>query len=381
MTAPVPEAGAAERVPPEVLLTPRAAELPAAAWDDLVGPDDFYLTSPWLRVVELTSGAAMGYLTAGPAHRPRAALATACAETTAPWLSGRPDTLLRRCVKEGQPGATEFAAALSAEPAEALMPALVCGGRHLGRNRPLAAVGPDGTGGGPLGDTALLVAAAEERGRALGARSVAFLYVDERDAALRELLTGRGYRSFQTGRYSWLPLPPGGLDGYLAMFSGHRRRRVLAERRQLAAAGVGVEIEPLTAGAIPRLAALEAQLLSKYGMNWQPRQSEEIFEQVLRYVGEAAQVSVARRGADLLGFALLLHHRDQWFAHRAGFDYEAQSGLPVYFETLFYRLVEVAAEYGVTAVHYGTGSVAAKRSRGCVAVDQHAFVLPLEEKR
>ncbi|MEU7058104.1 GNAT family N-acetyltransferase [Streptomyces sp. NPDC046197] len=375
MTAPVPGSARAPGPAPDApALAERAVELPAQAWDALVGADDFYLTSRWLRVIEETSGAAMGYLTAGPPHLPRAALATAHAQTSAPWLSGRPDTLLQRCVKEEQPGAAEFAATLTGDATEALMPALVCGGRHLGRNRVLVPAGHVGEQ-----DAARLVRAAEDRARTLGARSVAFLYVDERDTALRELLATRGYRCFRSGRYSWLPLPEGGLDGYLATLSGHRRRRILAERRQLRAVDVRVEIEPLHSGSIARLAALEAELLTKYGMRWLPRQSEEIFGQVLTHVGEHAQVSVARRDGDVLGFALLLRHRDQWFAHRAGFDYEAQGNLPVYFETLFYRPAELAAEFGVTAVHYGTGSVAAKQSRGCAAVDQHAFVLPLED--
>jgi len=368
---------------PGVRLVRRSVEIPAASWDALAGPGDFYLTTPWLATLEETSGAAMGYLLAedpgagGPTDALTGGLAgglaTALAEVSAPWLSGRPDTLLARCVRESRPGAEQYQAQLPPDLAGALMPALVCGGRHLGRTRLLSADGP-----GARNTAERLLASAERLAVARGARSVAFLYVDEEDVELRQLLEARGYAGFQSSVYCRMTLPPGGFESYLSRFSSVRRRSVLAERRRLARAGVEVRVEPLTSEAIPRLAELEAELLTKYGMTWTAAQSELILRRALAGLGRDALVSVARSGADVLGFALLLRHRDQWFAHRAGFDYEAQGRLPVYFEALFYALAEEAPAAGVTGVHYGTGSAEAKVSRGCTAADQYAYVLRLD---
>ena len=253
---------------------------------------------------------------------------------------------------------------------DVLMPSLVCGGRHLGRTgivRGAAATDAD------LAD---LLDEAERVAVARAARSVAFLYVDERDEPLRGLLERRGYRRHESARYCWLSLPGGGFDGYANMLSGHRRRRVLAERRRIAAAGVEVRIEPYTPSMIGRMADLETMLFAKYGMReWKAERSVEFLHRVHEVYGDRAVVSVARAAGEIRGFGLLLRFGDQWFAHRTGFDYEFQRTLPLYYETLYYRPAEVADDHGVRAIHYGIGSTEAKVLRGCDSVAQYAYLL------
>ncbi|HKB31297.1 MAG TPA: GNAT family N-acetyltransferase [Streptosporangiaceae bacterium] len=351
-----------------------AGQLPAASWDALLSPDDIFLSSRMLRVSEATNGVAMNYLTTWSADALTGGLATAWVERSAPWLMGRPDTLLEHCASEGLPGAADCRAALPADLTGALLPSLVCGGRHLGRTRTLVR----GARAGAADDIDHLVAAAERLAWAGGARSAAFLYVDERDVALRRVLARRGYLSYTSGRYSWLPVPADGFAGYLGRFSSHRRTRILAERRRLRAAGAEVRIEPLSDALLPPLAELETSLLAKYGLRGSPAKSESIFARILRECGTDALVCTARRTDRLCGFALILARGDQWHAYRGGFDYAVQGGLPVYFEVAFYHLVEAAAAAGVTAIHYGTGSAPTKRSRGCAGTDQYAFVLPAD---
>jgi len=347
------------------------ADVPERAWDALVGPDDFYLCHRWLRVLAATSGAHLrAVLCDGDRGELAGGLVTAFADTSAPWLHGRPDTLLEHCEHQGLPGTAECRQAFGADLTGTLMPSLVCGGRHLGRNRVLAT---------DPADTAALLAEAERLAEELGARSVSFCYVDERDTALRELLAARGYHGHVSGRYSWLPLPPDGFAGYLGLFSAHRRRRVQAERRRLAAAGVDSRIEPLTDAIVPRLAELETALLTKYGLRWVPEQSARILYRAVAELGPSAQVSVARVDGRIDGFALLLSHGYQWYAHRAGFDYPRQGRLPLYYEVVYYRPVADAAAAGVTSIHYGVGSPEAKRSRGCVSVAQYAYVRRLAD--
>jgi predicted N-acyltransferase len=354
-----------------------AGELRAGDWDALVGPDDLFLSTRWLRVVEATAGVGMGYLVAeAGAGSLVGGLATALADSSVPWLSGRPDGLLERAVREQLPGAVEVRSGLPADLTGALLPGLVCGGRHLGRTRVLMS-GNDAEHGA---DIEALVAAAERLGVEREARSVAFLYVDERDRVLREVLTRRGYRSHVSGWYSWLPVPSGGLDDHLDALSAHRSRRIRAERRRLSAAGVRTAVEPLERSLIPRLAVLETQLLTKYGLRWSADRSAAIFEQILDTFGADAVVSTARVGAELAGFGLLLRHHDQWYAHRAGFDYALQRGLPLYFDVIYYQPIDDAARLGISTIHYGTGSAEAKRSRGCLAVGQYAYLRVLAEQ-
>lgn len=351
----------------------RAGQLPAAQWDALVGPDDVFLTSRWLRVAEATAGTAMNYLLSDRPGGLSGGLVTVLAQPSSPWLLGRPDTLLEFCARDQLAGAAECLSALSGNPADALLPSLVCGGRHIGRTRTLVRGAPDGED--DVTEIEELVAAAERLSREHGARSTVFPYVDERDTSLRAVLARRGYASYATGEYSWLPLPAGGFAGYLGAFSAHRSRRVRADRRRLAAAGVEVRVEPLTPGLIGPMTELESALFSKYGGQWSPAQSESVFSRILAELGAGAQVCTARLDGRLCGFGLLLRHADRWFAHRAGFDYAAQGTLPIYFEVMFYHLVEAAPAAGITEIHYGTGSASSKRSRGCLTADQHAFQL------
>ncbi|MFE7758014.1 GNAT family N-acetyltransferase [Streptomyces sp. NPDC057429] len=357
--------------PPALGVVRRAAHLPRASWDRLAGPDDAYLATRWLDVAEDTSGAAMRYLTLTDAEGLTGALATAVADADAPWLAGRPDTVLRLCAEEGRQGARELAADLPGDLADALLPGLVCGGRHLGRTTLLSRDGHDGQEG--TGDR--LLAAAERLAEEEGLRSVAFLHVDEHDTALRTLLARRGYRSFHSEGYHWLPVPQGGFAEYLAGFSAHRRRRIGAERRAVRDAGVQIAMAPLDPADIPRFAELEATLLGKYGMSaWTPARSAAILERALGACGPDALAATARLDGEIIGFALIVVHHDRWFAHRAGFDYAAQRGLPLYFELLFYHLVDAAARAGATVIHYGTGSGAAKTSRGCLGSGQYAYL-------
>lgn len=347
-----------------------------ATWGDLAGPEDFFLSGRWLAVVEATSGAEIHYLIERIDGVVNGVLATAVATRRSPWLSGRPDTLLERGVRDGWPRSVDLRATLPADLAAALLPATVCGGRHLGRTRPLLRPGS----GDEHDRIDRLVGAAEHLARESGTRSVSFLYVDEGDWALREVLAARGYSCHESGRYSWLDVPVGGLTEYLGTLSGHRANRIRTERRQLAAAGVHSAVEPLTARVIPRLADLETQLLRKYDLDWSSGQSAEIFARVLDTMGSDALLSTASIDGELIGFGLVLCHQGHWYAHRAGFDYAARGGLPVYFEVIYYRLIETAAAAGIRTIHYGTGSAETKRARGCHSTRQFSYLRRAERQ-
>jgi uncharacterized protein len=353
----------------------RAAALPTQEWSALLDPFDFFLSPPWLRVVEATAGVPIWYLLARQGQDAVAGLPTALADSNATWALGRPDTVLSRCERDRRAGASALRQTLPAADPAALLPSLVCGGRHLGRNRIVYRRGTDEK------VLASLVAAAEDLASSRGAASTVFLYVDEQDRSLRHILDERGYRSFASGEVSSLPLPPGGFTAYVNGLSAHRRRRVLAERRTVAAADVKMSIEPLTTALVPTLAKLETSLYHKYGVeHWQPELSVHALNRILDILGDAALLCLARADDDVRGFGLILRFRDTWYMHRCGFDYARKGALPLYFETLYYHPIEIAPDHGVTALHYGTGSVDTKRSRGCMASEQRAYLRMLEPR-
>ncbi|MFF9818672.1 GNAT family N-acetyltransferase [Streptomyces sp. NPDC014006] len=365
------------RLPDSVLAVERAADLPRAGWDALAGPADIFLTCRWLDVVEATVGVPMAYLWIERDGEPVACLATALATSAVPWALGRPDVVLRNSAEAGLPGAAGFLADLAGDPTTELMPTLLAGGRHVGHTRILQ--GHRTT----RDDLVRLVGAAETLARRSGAATVCFLYLDaagEDDRRLADVLAERGYRSHTSGRHSRLRVPEDGYDGYLTALPRKRRVSVAAERRRIRQSGIDVSVESLDEVDLARCAELEAELLGKYGITWAPDQSLPQLRQVRDCFGDDAFAVVARAEGSLRAFGLILRRGDHWYARQTGYDYAYQrrTGLPLYFELLYYRLVEEAAAAGVSTIHYGLGSTETKRSRGCAATDQHCHLLRLD---
>jgi predicted N-acyltransferase len=357
----------------ELLVRERLAEVPAAGWDGLAGPDDLYLTHRWLGVVEQTARTSMRYLVLARGGAPAAAMTTALATPEVPWVSGRIDHLLTEAARDGVPEAAGLLAGLPGG-ARALLPTLHCGGRHVGRSRVLHA---DGAGPAARPDVERLVAAAERLAVEANAVSVSFPYVDERDTALDEVLRERGYRCFPSGRDHWLPVDGRGFPAYLRSLPRSRRNAVLRDRRKVADAGLVVTVEPLTDAVVDRLAELEVALLAKYGLSWPVERSADALRTAAAEFGDDASVVLGRAGGDVRGFVLLLRHRDQWYLRQCGFDHAYLGKVPLYFELLFYHLVTRAPVAGVSAIQYGVGSEEAKVSRGCHASQLRCYLLPL----
>lgn len=364
--------------PTDIHHVPDAASLSDAGWDDLLGPEDFFQTPRWLAVQERNSGTTMDFLVRRRDGDPVVGLVTAWADESVPWLLARPDAMLAKALEDGVPQARECLEGPAEGDPSSLLPSLVCGGRHLGRTRPLVAPGASPS------DVEALVEYAERLGEERGAASVCFPHVDVRDTELVELLERRGYRSHLSAHYAWLPIPSGGWDEFLAEMTKHRRRRVRLERRALAEAKVEVSIEPLTPELVPRLGELDCNLLRKYGNPATPEHSAGLLSWIAEVMGDDAMVSVARKDGNVIGFGMVLRSRargeEQWFGHRAGFDYEAQGKLPLYYDVLYYRVLEAAAREGVPVLHAGIGSVEAKLARGCLASEERSFLLRLPRK-
>jgi predicted N-acyltransferase len=122
-------------------------------------------------------------------------------------------------------------------------------------------------------------------------------------------------------------------------------------------------------------------LLTKYGNPADASRSAALFAGIGEIMGDDALVSLAWLDGRIIGFGLVLRSsvrgEQQWFGHRAGFDYARQGQLPLYYEVLYYRVLEAAAAAGASVLHAGIGSTDAKLARGCLASEQRSFLLRL----
>lgn len=351
-----------------------AAELRAAGWDDLAGPGDLYLSADWLRLLETLQVGRPGYLLGRDARSSRLVAGLACyrleaASTASPFT--RLDRFL--LALPAIPGAIDHAEA--EERAASLLPTLLCGGRQIGLSRLLTA--PAEPGRRPE-RVARMIAAAEELARGQGARSLAFLYVEGDDVALRTELAAAGFRELPSYGNHVLDVRWADFDGYLATLSGQRRHAVRRERRRLRNAGVDVSVRRLEQEDVPVLVELEAALAGRHGSARSRAQLRASLDAIAGRMPERSLLVLARHGGVARGFALFIRWQNELYARHTGFDYAFQGKLPLYFEVLFYEVAARAPALGLSRVYYGVTSGQAKLSRGCRPVPQLACVRALD---
>jgi len=157
------------------------------------------------------------------------------------------------------------------------------------------------------------------------------------------------------------------LDGYIDSLPRRHRNKVRRELRKLREGGVAITVEPLTPDLIRTVAPLLVNLYNRYHID---KDCDSVIVRlgILRKaVKQSTYGVVARVGDCVVGFMELVVYRGNAWGRSAGFDYEAQGTLPVYFGVAFYGVMNFAAEHGLRVLDYGFKTEDAKRLRGCEA--------------
>lgn len=343
------------------------AEVDRAAWDaTLPAARSFYASSPWLAHAEATADAPPVYVTAYQEDMLAASLVAYPLPGDTPYVFSGPthtvDALHRNVHGTPAPWLAELA------------PALSCGGRN-------PAYSTIGTATREHEGRTELVEALLEHAETVAHNEahacVALPAVAADDEAVRAACESRDFIALPAQSAYGLPLNEvHSLDDYLAGFEQRRRVKIKREMRALEEAGVRYETHALDESVIPRIAPLEMALYAKHSS---PADSDA-FGSVLSSIAKrvpSAQATLAYVGDQLGGFVLTFEHGGELYARQAGFNYEVQGRLPLYFGLVYYHLVTLAVADGLTAIHYSTGSDQVKRSRGCEEVRQISFVKPL----
>ena len=349
-------------------------DLAGVGWDALLDVEDAFQTRAWLEV-QARIGHDISVHVAGPAGRAEAGLVTAWADEQTPWLLARPDALLRRAREEGLPGA---ATAWPGSPDDVL-PSLVCGGRHLGRTRPVRRPGaPDAA-----------VDCRRGRRRTRGGRAGRALACPSPTSTSATSGCVRCWRAAATPGTSaetlcWLDVPSDGWEAYLAAMTQHRRRRVRLERRAVEEAGV-VGPGAGAAGRTPRTARASSTptCWPSTATRPVPEGSTRSLKLLAEGLGDDALCVLAELDDEVVGFGVVVRSRsrgrEHWFGHRAGFDYEAQGDLPLYYEVLYYRVLELGRRAWRAGPQRGRGQ--RPRQAGARLPRQPAALVPPAHRR
>ncbi len=273
----------------------------------------------------------------------------------------RPDRIAARLTDEGTP--------FPSFSASRWLPSVTCGGWRPYASRLLVRGTPDESEVECLLDAVDLVVEQTD------AESAVFPFVDEDDAVLSAALSARGYCSVESATRAYMPVNWQNLDAYLSGLPSKWRQTARRDLRALDGAGVEYTfLESLREARLGRLAVLQGALYRKYGFYESTLETETRLHTISE-LGEGlhAPVLLASLNEEIVGFVLMLTAGGNVHLRYAGFDYEQQGKLPLYFGLLFYEVARIAPRLGWQQLHYGPDSTAAKVSRGCQTARQFFF--------
>ncbi|HEX5392313.1 MAG TPA: GNAT family N-acetyltransferase [Rhodocyclaceae bacterium] len=195
-----------------------------------------------------------------------------------------------------------------------------------------------------------LVDAALQAVEAFGASSwhVAFPTADE-----AALLESRGLLLQPQVQFQWFNRGYRDFDDYLATFASDKRRKVRAERRKVAEAGVEIQVlggHQVPPELWPRLHQLYANTFRRYG-NY-PAITAACYADMAAAMGDRMQVFIARRLEDVVAVAICYRSGTTLYGRYWGSD-EDIPGL--HFDLCYYQGIDYCIRHGLDRFEPGAG--------------------------
>lgn len=171
-----------------------------------------------------------------------------------------------------------------------------------------------------------------------------------------------------------LPLAWDDFAGYLAALPRKRRWQVRQERRAFTDSPISVREEPLSSVAA-ELAPLLAQTQRRYGETTDPYEAEFYLNMLAMTSGTGLSALVGYLSRKPVAFSLLHRQGRTWMIRAVGRDYAAPDHCQ-YFNLTYYEPIARAVAGGAALLDFGTGSLPAKRFRGCRLQPLKSLLIP-----
>ncbi|CAN3978306.1 GNAT family N-acetyltransferase [Kitasatospora purpeofusca] len=332
---------------------PDAHGVDPAAWDRLVGADNFYGSHRWVRSTHLASGG-------DPVVTASASGVLLGVLPTWPGEGGEDEMFSLSGILPGLAAAVGGGRQLWLGTRRSVRNELVCvrGPRRrpvlralLGRALELAADrGDDGVVMAYLaGEDALELAAAHPRARAL-------------------------LHSADT----YLPVLPGGAGELTARADQHTRTRRRSEMRAFQRTGTVIKTTRPTEDVVARIADLIAQNRTRHGSSGGPQAVLDALN-AQRATGllDNAVAFLGLRGTDLVAATVCYEHGDRLYARYFGYDYTSTAPTNEYFLLTYHAPLDYAAECGFRRYRTAISAWDVKVRRGARLTPLAAVLLPL----
>jgi len=201
-----------------------------------------------------------------------------------------------------------------------------------------------------------------------------FLFVSEFDELLMKNLESLNYIKFSNIVTYYLDVNWSSFEDYLKSLKPKRARSIRREIRECRESGVVIEEESISEDIAEKLSTLEANVSSKYGYT-NSKLDPSFFMKLRKYAKDNTRLLVARKNNEVIGFTLLLQHKNVLDAYMCGLDYTAQSSVPfIYFNLVYYKPIQLAIDAKINKIYYRYSAEKAKLNRGCRSEQTYSFV-------
>ncbi|MFB7376748.1 hypothetical protein ACFC6U_22185 [Kitasatospora purpeofusca] len=334
---------------------PDSHGIDSAAWDRLIGADNFYGSHRWVRSTHLASGGDP-VVTASASGVLLGVLPTWPGEGGGDEMFSLPGIL------------PDLAAAGGGGAGRQLW----LGTRRSVRNELLCVRGPQRR---PV--LRALLGRALDLASDRGDDGVVMAYLAGEDALELAAAHPRA-RALLHSADTYLPVPPGGAGELSARADQHSRTRRRSEMRAFQRTGTVVKTSRLTEDLVPRVAELIAQNRTRHGSSGGPQAVLDALN-AQRATGllDDAVAFLGLRGPDLVAATVCYEHGDQLYARYFGYDYTRTAPTNEYFLLTYHAPLDYAAECGFRRYRTAISAWDVKIRRGARLTPLAAVVLPL----
>ncbi len=197
----------------------------------------------------------------------------------------------------------------------------------------------------------------------------AFLWIEATQHRLLSALKRKDYHLVRMDTAARLQIKWSSFDEYLGCFRSKQRWHIKREIQCFQDAGGHIRYHDSWSEIEEQAINLAIALQQRH--NLQPTFAElaNRYQRILTSFGDRAIHLTAWLDGNLVGFLTAFVHGNVLYPKHVGFDDTlANRESYVYFNLVYYKLIELALELGVREIDYGSGTHKAKRDRGCEIV-------------